>query len=143
MDKYRKLRKIFCQLCSGKSTTARAVFPNLDAYDTHLQQAHNRFLCSACNQSLRIWPHEREVYTMAELRRHFANGTPPCVPPHPFCQFCTVPFFSEDELYAHMCDLHQVRQFILLRILCVFPSIVSLFGVNNSLSRTCARTFVV
>ncbi|GAB5370842.1 hypothetical protein AAMO2058_001528000 [Amorphochlora amoebiformis] len=92
-----------CFAKNGKKTRFRFI----EQLSSHLEQKHNLFLCMACIGARKQSIEDATLYTHNALMKHFRNGTPamgdePAIAPHPFCQFCKVPYFSKDDLFVHM-----------------------------------------
>lgn len=67
-----------------------------------------------CTRNKKVFTHEHELFSMAELRRHEKHGDdrPGAVDQsgfrgHPECGFCRERFYGDDELYAHCRDRHE------------------------------------
>jgi hypothetical protein len=67
-----------------------------------------------CTRHKKVFTHEHELFTVAELRRHERQGDD--VPGsenqsgfkgHPDCGFCNQRFYSSDELWEHCRDKHE------------------------------------
>ncbi|KAF8534030.1 hypothetical protein BDD12DRAFT_448342 [Trichophaea hybrida] len=80
----------------------------------HVKQEHSRVMCDLCTRHKKVFTHEHELFTAAELRRHERHGDD--VPGsenqsgfkgHPDCGFCNRRFYSVDELFEHCRDKHE------------------------------------
>jgi hypothetical protein len=139
---------------STGGSSALRVYRTLRDLLSHLSTAHGgRSVCTACVAGRRaLFAHERAVLTPGQLLWHYqhgeeAKGDDGAVPPHPFCRFCALPFFSSDELYAHMLSSHEAcRVCHSAKRRCFFrdgPSLVSHFRRDHyvcgeGLCGTCA-----
>eukprot|EP00808_Paulinella_micropora_P009333 g43418.t1 len=108
MHKYCEFVSLSCALCQPRGKSRRQ-FDSMTALSKHLEHSHQRYYCSACVETLRLFPPERDLFTRTQLRKHFMEGSPAHdrmgpIEAHPFCEFCNVPYFSSDELYAHLTD---------------------------------------
>ncbi|KAL0089717.1 C2H2-type zinc finger transcription factor [Phycomyces blakesleeanus] len=77
----------------------------------HVQSAHGRMLCDLCVEHKKIFPHEHVLYTSAQLGHHYRYGDESSQDAgfkgHPECQFCSIHFYGDDELFAHCRDKHE------------------------------------
>ncbi|KAI9674454.1 MAG: hypothetical protein M1817_001792 [Caeruleum heppii] len=80
----------------------------------HVKSAHQKVMCDLCTRNKKVFTHEHELFTMAELRRHekFGDDNPGAVDQsgfrgHPECGFCRQRFYGDDELYTHCRDKHE------------------------------------
>lgn len=80
----------------------------------HVKSVHHKQMCDLCTRNKKVFTHEHDLFTPAELRRHEKNGDD--VPGsdnqsgfkgHPECGFCRQRFYGDDELYAHCRDRHE------------------------------------
>lgn len=67
-----------------------------------------------CTRNKKVFTHEHELFTYAELRKHqkFGDDNPGAVDQsgfkgHPDCGFCRQRFYGDDELYTHCRDKHE------------------------------------
>ena len=101
-------------------------FLNQEQLEEHLKSKHDCYLCSACMNTRKIFIHEHQVFTRKELTHHFKFGSNSSIQteyqpsgqahsgtiePHPFCPFCEKPYYSSDELYAHLITVHRSCRF--------------------------------
>ena len=125
-SQFLKLRSIYCPLCESPPTPspdgpapsrgATKYFSSMVALNKHLNNAHNKHTCEACVTTRQVFIHEHEFFTQSQLLYHFQHGSPATgahgpIDAHPFCQFCNQPFFSSDELYAHLSNQHRTCRF--------------------------------
>jgi len=80
----------------------------------HVKHEHNRVMCDLCTRHKKVFTHEHELFTAAELRRHErhgddqpGSGNQSGFKGHPECQFCNQRFYSVDELFIHCRDKHE------------------------------------
>ncbi|EKD13592.1 uncharacterized protein L3040_009002 [Drepanopeziza brunnea f. sp. 'multigermtubi'] len=80
----------------------------------HVRVAHKKKICDLCSKHKKIFTHEHELYTDAELSKHMKNGddNPGAVDQsgfkgHPLCSFCGTRFYSDDELFVHCRNSHE------------------------------------
>ncbi|PLB45280.1 hypothetical protein P170DRAFT_440420 [Aspergillus steynii IBT 23096] len=80
----------------------------------HVKSKHGKVMCDLCTRNKKVFTHEHELFTTAELRKHEKHGddVPGAVDQsgfrgHPECGFCRQRFYGDDELYAHCRDRHE------------------------------------
>ncbi|KAL4802798.1 hypothetical protein BDV18DRAFT_61357 [Aspergillus unguis] len=80
----------------------------------HVKTKHGKVMCDLCTRNKKVFTHEHELFTHAELRRHEKHGddVPGALDQsgfrgHPECGFCRQRFYGDDELYAHCRDRHE------------------------------------
>ncbi|KAF3013102.1 hypothetical protein E8E15_000514 [Penicillium rubens] len=80
----------------------------------HVKSKHSKVMCDLCTRNKKVFTHEHELFTMAELRKHERSGDdkPGAIDQsgfkgHPECGFCRQRFYGDDELYAHCRDKHE------------------------------------
>ena len=80
----------------------------------HVRKTHQKMMCDLCTRNRKIFTHEHELFTQAELKRHEKHGddNPGAIDQsgfqgHPECGFCRQRFFGDDELYAHCREKHE------------------------------------
>ncbi|KAJ9645278.1 hypothetical protein H2199_003284 [Coniosporium tulheliwenetii] len=80
----------------------------------HVKSVHHKLMCNLCTQNKKVFTHEHELFTPAELRKHqkFGDDNPGAIDQtgfkgHPECGFCHERFYGDDELYAHCRDKHE------------------------------------
>lgn len=80
----------------------------------HVKTAHGKVMCDLCTRNKKVFTHEHELFTFAELRKHqkFGDDNPGAIDQsgfkgHPECGFCRERFYGDDELYAHCRDKHE------------------------------------
>jgi len=67
-----------------------------------------------CTRNKKVFTHEHELFTFAELRKHqkFGDDNPGAIDQsgfkgHPECGFCRQRFYGDDELFQHCRDKHE------------------------------------
>ncbi|KAI9785230.1 MAG: hypothetical protein M1816_000478 [Peltula sp. TS41687] len=80
----------------------------------HVRNVHHKVMCGLCTRGKKVFTHEHDLFTTAELRKHerFGDDHPGAVDQsgfkgHPECGFCRERFYGDDELYAHCRDRHE------------------------------------
>ncbi|KAA8909334.1 hypothetical protein FN846DRAFT_776407 [Sphaerosporella brunnea] len=80
----------------------------------HVKVEHGRSMCDLCTRHKKVFTHEHELFTAAELRRHEKHGddapgsdNQSGFRGHPECGFCNQRFYSGDELWEHCRDKHE------------------------------------
>ncbi|EAW08515.1 E3 ubiquitin-protein ligase HEL2 [Aspergillus clavatus NRRL 1] len=80
----------------------------------HVKSKHGKVMCDLCTRNKKVFTHEHELFTMAELRKHekYGDDVPGALDQsgfkgHPECGFCHKRFYGDDELYAHCRDRHE------------------------------------
>ncbi|KAL8969677.1 MAG: hypothetical protein Q9197_004206 [Variospora fuerteventurae] len=80
----------------------------------HVKGAHHKVMCDLCTRNKKVFTHEHELFTVAELKKHekFGDDNPGAVDQsgfkgHPECGFCRQRFYGDDELYVHCRDKHE------------------------------------
>ncbi|KAF2015682.1 hypothetical protein BU24DRAFT_433102 [Aaosphaeria arxii CBS 175.79] len=80
----------------------------------HVKTAHGKSMCDLCTRNKKVFTHEHELFTPAELGRHrkFGDDNPGAIDQsgfkgHPECGFCKERFYGDDELYTHCRDKHE------------------------------------
>lgn len=84
----------------------------------HVSAAHTRLRLTIpsdlCTRNKKVFTHEHELFTQAELRKHerYGDDNPGSVDQsgfkgHPECGFCRQRFYGDDELYAHCREKHE------------------------------------
>ncbi|KAJ5787668.1 hypothetical protein N7457_002658 [Penicillium paradoxum] len=79
----------------------------------HVKSKHGKVI-DLCTRNKKVFTHEHELFTMAELRKHEKSGDdkPGAIDQsgfkgHPECGFCRQRFYGDDELYTHCRDRHE------------------------------------
>lgn len=80
----------------------------------HVKSVHHMVMCDLCTRNKKVFTHEHELFTIAELRKHekFGDDDPGAVDQsgfqgHPECGFCRQRFYGADELYTHCREKHE------------------------------------
>ncbi|KAF2737860.1 hypothetical protein EJ04DRAFT_532810 [Polyplosphaeria fusca] len=80
----------------------------------HVKTAHGKVMCDLCTRNKKVFTHEHELFTPADLKKHqkFGDDNPGAVDQsgfkgHPDCGFCRQRFYGDDELYTHCRDKHE------------------------------------
>ncbi|KAJ4300986.1 hypothetical protein N0V90_003075 [Kalmusia sp. IMI 367209] len=80
----------------------------------HVKTAHGKVMCDLCTRNKKVFTHEHELFTFAELRKHqkFGDDNPGAIDQsgfkgHPECGFCRQRFYGDDELYTHCREKHE------------------------------------
>ena len=80
----------------------------------HVRGKHDKVLCDLCTRNKKVFTHEHELFTYAELRKHqrFGDDNPGAIDQsgfkgHPECGFCKQRFYGDDELYTHCRERHE------------------------------------
>ncbi|KAF2877814.1 Mnd1 family-domain-containing protein [Massariosphaeria phaeospora] len=80
----------------------------------HVKTAHGKVMCDLCTRNKKVFTHEHELFTYADLRKHqkFGDDNPGAIDQsgfkgHPECGFCRERFYGDDELFTHCRDKHE------------------------------------
>ncbi|KAF2683440.1 hypothetical protein K458DRAFT_432230 [Lentithecium fluviatile CBS 122367] len=80
----------------------------------HVKTAHGKVMCDLCTRNKKVFTHEHELFTFADLRKHqkFGDDNPGAIDQsgfrgHPECGFCRQRFYGDDELFTHCRDKHE------------------------------------
>ncbi|KAM3414676.1 E3 ubiquitin-protein ligase hel2 [Cercospora zeina] len=80
----------------------------------HVRSVHQKVMCDLCTRNKKVFTHEHELFTHAELKRHdkFGDDNPGAVDQsgfkgHPECGFCRRRFYGDDELFSHCRERHE------------------------------------
>ncbi|SLM33974.1 c2h2 finger domain [Lasallia pustulata] len=80
----------------------------------HVKGVHHMVMCDLCTRNKKVFTHEHELFTVADLRKHekFGDDNPGAVDQsgfkgHPECGFCRQRFYGDDELYTHCREKHE------------------------------------
>lgn len=80
----------------------------------HTKTAHSKVMCDLCTRNKKVFTHEHELFTFADLKKHqkFGDDNPGAIDQsgfkgHPECGFCRQRFYGDDELYTHCRDKHE------------------------------------
>lgn len=76
----------------------------------HLKEVHKRFYCDTCLEHRTLLFKEQRLFTAPQLERHLYNGDiddeKNVVFFHPFCKFCDLLCYDEDQLIKHLREKH-------------------------------------
>jgi len=80
------------------------IFVQFKQLDSHVRREHELFYCDICVEHLKIFTHERKIYSRANLALHRRKGDPDDTSHkgHPMCEFCNARFLDNDELFRHL-----------------------------------------
>ncbi|TVY81729.1 E3 ubiquitin-protein ligase hel2 [Lachnellula suecica] len=88
----------------------------------HVRSQHHKKICDLCSRHKKVFTHEHELFTDAELHKHHRKGddNPGAIDQsgfkgHPMCDICKTRYYSDDELFVHCRDAHE-RCFICERL---------------------------
>jgi E3 ubiquitin-protein ligase ZNF598 len=80
----------------------------------HVRGKHGKRMCDLCIRNKKVFAHEHEMFSDAQLKRHQQKGddNPGAVDQsgfkgHPECGFCKERFYGDDELYTHCREKHE------------------------------------
>ncbi|KHJ36179.1 putative c2h2 finger domain [Erysiphe necator] len=80
----------------------------------HTRKVHGKKICDLCSKHRKIFPHEHDLFTDAELSKHMkkgdkspASGNQTGFKGHPLCIFCGNRFYGDDELFKHLREKHE------------------------------------
>ena len=80
----------------------------------HVRSVHQRVMCDLCTRNKKIFTHEHQLFTQADLKKHekFGDDNPGAVDQsgfkgHPECGFCRQRFYGDDELFTHCREKHE------------------------------------
>ncbi|EKG14565.1 Zinc finger RING-type protein [Macrophomina phaseolina MS6] len=80
----------------------------------HVKSVHHKVMCDLCTRNKKVFTHEHQLFTNAELRKHekFGDDDPGSAEQsgfkgHPECGFCMRRFYGDDELYVHCREKHE------------------------------------
>jgi hypothetical protein len=80
----------------------------------HVRSQHHKKICDLCSRHKKVFTHEHELFTDAELHKHNRKGddNPGAIDQsgfkgHPMCDICKTRFYSDDELFVHCRDNHE------------------------------------
>ncbi|KAI9029095.1 hypothetical protein CLU79DRAFT_527965 [Phycomyces nitens] len=92
-------------------STCTKKFNDYPQLKQHVEFVHGRMLCNLCVEYKKIFPHEHVLYTSSQLEKHYRHGyevgQDSGFKGHPECQFCSINFYGDDELFAHCRDKHE------------------------------------
>ncbi|CAH9132551.1 unnamed protein product [Cuscuta epithymum] len=122
-DHYKMIRamcRLSCSVCDTMEQPAeaprrRGKFRNIEQLKGHLFHQHRLLMCSLCLEGRKVFICEQKLYTRAQLNQHINTGDSEVdgteserggFMGHPMCEFCTTPFYGDNELYLHMSTEH-------------------------------------
>ncbi|KUJ22867.1 uncharacterized protein LY89DRAFT_777890 [Mollisia scopiformis] len=80
----------------------------------HVRSVHHKKICDLCSRHKKVFTHEHDLFTDAELTKHMRKGddNPGAVDQtgfkgHPICSFCNQRFYGDDELFVHCREKHE------------------------------------
>ncbi|TVY41492.1 E3 ubiquitin-protein ligase hel2 [Lachnellula cervina] len=80
----------------------------------HVRTQHHKKICDLCSRHKKVFTHEHELLTDAELQKHNRKGddNPGAIDQsgfkgHPMCDICKTRYYSDDELFVHCRDSHE------------------------------------
>ncbi|KAI1004113.1 hypothetical protein K3495_g4098 [Podosphaera aphanis] len=80
----------------------------------HTRRVHGKKICDLCSKHRKIFPHEHDLFTDAELSKHMKEGdykagatSQSGFKGHPLCGFCGNRFYGDDELFKHLREKHE------------------------------------
>ncbi|KAI1911267.1 hypothetical protein LOZ61_003931 [Ophidiomyces ophidiicola] len=80
----------------------------------HVKSKHGKVMCDLCTRNKKVFTHEHELFSQAQLRKHekYGDDNPGALDQsgfkgHPECGFCRQRFYGDDELYTHCRDKHE------------------------------------
>ncbi|CAA2954744.1 zinc finger 598 [Olea europaea subsp. europaea] len=119
-DHYKMIKamcELSCSVCDGIDKSRRKEkFKDIEELKGHLFHKHKLFMCSMCLEGKKVFICEQKLYTRAQLTRHINRGDEEVdgteidqgdFMGHPICEFCSIPFYGESELYTHMSTEHH------------------------------------
>ncbi|KAF2858379.1 hypothetical protein K470DRAFT_207422, partial [Piedraia hortae CBS 480.64] len=82
----------------------------------HVQSVHKKKLCELCTKHKKVFVHEHELFTDAELQEHrcYGDDKPRGTADekgfqgHPFCKFCSCRFYDDQALFNHCREHHDI-----------------------------------
>ena len=77
------------------------------------RREHESYYCELCVSNLRLFTHERKVYSRKTLVEHRRKGDrdDTSFKGHPLCEFCDQRFIDDEELYKHLRKDHYFCHF--------------------------------
>ncbi|XP_073150546.1 uncharacterized protein [Henckelia pumila] len=122
-----KMIKAMCRLSCGvcdkmeerpdDGSRRKAEFRNIEQLKAHLFHKHRLMMCSLCLEGRKVFICEQKLYTRSQLTQHTNTGDSEVdgteserggFMGHPRCEFCTTPFYGDNELYTHMSTEHYI-----------------------------------
>ncbi|KAL2941692.1 E3 ubiquitin-protein ligase hel2 [Bienertia sinuspersici] len=123
-DEYKIIKamcKLSCSVCDqmeaeGKrNSKRRGKFKSIEQLKDHLSHQHDLYLCSLCLEYKKVFISEQKLFSRVQLRQHIRYGDSEVdgsknercgFSGHPFCEFCQIPYYGDNELYFHMSTEH-------------------------------------
>lgn len=91
-----------CPLCEDDK-----VYPSLNTLKKHAETSHGKVFCDLCITHRKCFLHEQKLYKPDQLPQHIERGDPSIqLKPHPTCEYCSVTFFSMEDLFRHCEEAH-------------------------------------
>ena len=98
-------KKIMQHECSN----CHQLLKNQSQLKFHLKRDHKLVICDICQDFKKVFPTEIEYFTAQDLQEHKkTGGKDPSFKGHPNCEFCQKYYYSNDELYEHCRDAHEI-----------------------------------
>lgn len=73
----------------------------------HTQEKHHLKFCDLCTRHKKQFTNEFELYNARDLSKHEREGDNKGFSGHPRCTFCSMRFYSDDELFVHLRENHE------------------------------------
>ena len=109
-----EIQNIYTELLSHKNPLCpEETFQSFKLLDKHMRRNHELYYCELCVTNLRLYSHERKLYTRKQLVEHRRKGDPDdtSMKGHPLCEFCDTRFFDDEELFKHLRQQHYFCHF--------------------------------
>ena len=91
-----------CPLCEDDK-----VYPSINMLKKHSETAHGKVFCDLCLTHRKCFLHEQVLYKPDQMAHHVEKGDPSIqLKPHPTCEYCSITFFSMEDLFRHCEDAH-------------------------------------
>lgn len=96
-----------CPLCEDDK-----VYPSINMLKKHAQTSHARVFCDLCLTNRKCFLHEQILYKPEDMQHHIERGDPSIqLKPHPKCEYCSITFFSMEDLFRH-CEEAHIKCFL-------------------------------
>lgn len=103
---------IKCPYNHGNEKSCSKVFKNKHELKRHVQSVHELLICEICLEHKKCFSTELQLFTAQSLSRHeketSVNRSGVGSSGHAQCTVCSKYFYSEDELYEHCRDNHEL-----------------------------------